>query len=489
MKKVISLLLVLLMLLSVLAGCAKTDDEDDKETGNQNAVTVEGDSLEERDYEGKVFRILSREDTLYEFEGDMLGSNVQQAVVEREYLVEDRFNTDIQYDTVAGNWDNRKTYIERVQNMVLSGNTEEVSIGSTHTGYLSSIALAGYALDMKQLPNLDLNSEWWNPNYTENATVNDKIYFTVGDINLTLYERLEVVYFNKTLASNYSLGDLYDMALNGKWTYEVLYNMIANIGSYEEGQELYAVGMNCHAIRGLTTSWNISLTRANDTTGKQELYLNGNQKLVDGYSRFYRLIQGNVSHCPFTNSMELGTQTPLFLSDKMMFWFQTLGATEELRDMDSEYGILPVPLWNEDQYLQTGYISSVADNHNGVFVVSRINESDYDFVGMILEALCMYSRDTVVEEYYEDNIKLRTDRSDPRIMEVLDLVRDGLYFTFAQAWSVELDYVYSYYSRAWTNATYNQGVPDAEITTQINKLVSSQTELLKKLYDTLDTLE
>lgn len=489
MKKLFRALLALFMLAAVFVGCGKNGDGQNTAEQGTTAINIEGDNLEERDYGGRVFKILSREDTVYEFEGDMVGTNVEQAVVTRQYLVEERFKVDIQHVTQRGAWDNRNTYIQYVDNLVMSGNTEGISIGSTHAGYLSSITLRGSALNMMQLPNLNLDNIWWNPNYTENATINGKIYLAVGDINLTLYERLEVVYFNKQLANSYGIEDLYALALDGDWTFEVLYNMVRDIGSYEENQELYAIGMNCHAMRGLTTSWNISLTRVNETTGQHELYLNGNQKLLDGYNRFYRLIQGNVSHCPFTNSMEIAAQTPLFLNNQMLFWFQTLGAAEGLREMEAEYGILPVPLWNEAQYDQTGYISSVADNHNGVFVISQISQSDYDFVGMILEALCMYSRDTVVEEYYEENIKLRTDRTDPRIMDVLDIIRNGLYFTFAQAWNVELDYLYTYYSRAWTNANNNQGVPDAELTTQINRLSGGQAELLRKLYESLDTLE
>lgn len=493
-KKILCILLVVIILIPLTVSCKKRNTTGDNGVGTSanKADTVAGDHLEKRDYGGKIFRILSREDTKYEFEGNSTGSIVEQKTLERNLTIQDRFNVSIEMITRPGAWSNQQTFITYVQNNIMSGadSDSQINMVSTHAGYIGSMVLSGYATDLRELPNLDLTREWWEPNFYNNASINDKTYFAIGDINLTLYERIEVVLFNKELAESHGIQDLYATALDGKWTFATLYQIAKDFGgSKVSGEELYAVAMNCHATRSLVNSWNISYTQKNGDTGRYELYLSGNQKLYDGYNRFYNLMYGTVSHNPFTDSSELGTQAPMFAKNQVLFWFQYLQATDELKklNMSTEYGILPYPLWDEAQYDSVGYISSVADNHNGIFVPSNLTQDDYDMTGMIIEALCMYSRSSVVDAYYEQNIKYRTVL-DPRVVQVLDIVRQGLRFTFAQAWSGELNYVYSYYSRAWNNANYNGGVPDRELTTQINKLESSQKKLLENLYESYDAL-
>ena len=80
MKKLFSALLALFMLAAVFVGCGKNGDGQNTAEQGTTAINIEGDNLEERDYGGRVFKILSREDTVYEFEGDMVGTNVEQAV-------------------------------------------------------------------------------------------------------------------------------------------------------------------------------------------------------------------------------------------------------------------------------------------------------------------------------------------------------------------------------------------------------------------------
>ncbi len=481
-SKIVSLILAVLMLCGVLVGC-KSQEPEESDT-QQTAASVEGDHLEARDYGGQKFTILSREDTDYEFVGELTGALVEQKVFERNKTVEDRFNATIEVITQKGAWENRTEFSSYVQNLIMAGNTDGVNLVSTHQAYLNTMALQGYALNMRKLPNLDLTANWWEPHYYEQASVDGKTYFAVGDINLSLYERLEVVYFNKKLATENGIEDLYATALDGKWTFEKLYNISKEFGgSKEAGQELYAVAMNCHATRALVPAWNIKYTQRNAETGRDDLYLSGNQKLLDGYSRFYTLMMNTVSHNPYSSSTEMATQAPLFNSDQILFWFQMLSATDELKklEMDSEYGILPYPLWNESQYDNVGYISTTADNHNGVLILSNLAEEHYDFTGMITEALCMYSRSTVVEAYYDTNLKYRTD-IDPRVVEVLDIVRDGMTFSFAQAYSTSIDYLYSYYSRAWSNASNNNGVPDKELSVVIAKYETAQKTRLENVY-------
>lgn len=85
LKRILCLLFVVLMIPFALFSCTKDKGKEDDSASDGSVATadLENDHLEARDYDGKVFRILSRESTAYEFMGDSTGSNLYQKVKEK----------------------------------------------------------------------------------------------------------------------------------------------------------------------------------------------------------------------------------------------------------------------------------------------------------------------------------------------------------------------------------------------------------------------
>ena len=110
-----------------------------------------------------------------------------------------------------------------------------------------------------------------------------------------------------------------------------------------------------------------------------------------------------------------------------------LGTTTSLRDMESDFGILPYPKKNEEQ---NGYYTSARDNVT-LFGIP-IDVADPDFTGLIAEALCQASDDMVRPVYYENVLKTKLAR-DEESQQMIDILRDGLIFDIGYVCSTQLD--------------------------------------------------
>ena len=99
-------------------------------------------------------------------------------------------------------------------------------------------------------------------------------------------------------------------------------------------------------------------------------------------------------------------------------------AAVHLRDMESDYLILPMPKLNE---MQENYVSMVSG-----WVCSFVGvpaTADAEFSGLITEAMARYSNQYIRPKAYDLVYKVKTTR-DERSAEVLDMLFDGLYLDF-----------------------------------------------------------
>ncbi len=118
-----------------------------------------------------------------------------------------------------GYWDNQDEFMGLIRNSVAAGDHEyDIIIG--YQAYITQLAMGGEVINMLDLPYVDYTQPWWNGETIEQNTVNGKCFFVNGDIGLSTYYAMSVVYFNKRIAEELDLGDVYQLVRDGKWTKE-----------------------------------------------------------------------------------------------------------------------------------------------------------------------------------------------------------------------------------------------------------------------------
>ena len=92
--------------------------------------------------------------------------------------------------------------------------------------------------------------------------------------------------------------------------------------------------------------------------------------------------------------METTFHTAKLVNGEAMFGLDTFTSIETaLRGSSIDYGVVPTPKWDE---AQEGYYSFM----NPAAAIIPVTNEDLDFTGMILEALCHETYETVMPAYY-----------------------------------------------------------------------------------------
>jgi len=97
------------------------------------------------------------------------------------------------------------------------------------------------------------------------------------------------------------------------------------------------------------------------------------------------------------------------------------GAEYGLRSMESDFGIIPYPKWDE---AQADYTPFTAGNYHPVLSVPQTNQ-DLENTSIILEAMAYEGRKTISPAFYESLLKTKTAR-DNESAEMIDYIFGNL---------------------------------------------------------------
>lgn len=82
------------------------------------------------------------------------------------------------------------------------------------------LGLQGLLCEVGDLQYIDPSMPWWNQNLLEPTAVDGKNYFLIGCANLVAFDSIGVLFFNKDLAAENNIDDLYQTVYDGNWTFD-----------------------------------------------------------------------------------------------------------------------------------------------------------------------------------------------------------------------------------------------------------------------------
>jgi hypothetical protein len=113
-------------------------------------------------------------------------------------------------------------------------------------------------------------------------------------------------------------------------------------------------------------------------------------------------------------------QVPMFAEDRALFYHAGMNRVTLLRTMETDFGILPPPKYDESQ---TNYYASV-DAWCTSAVSVPVTVPDKETTGLILEALAYESRYTLLPAYYDINLKTKFAR-DEESRAMIDIILEN----------------------------------------------------------------
>ncbi|MGN1128743.1 MAG: hypothetical protein ACI4T6_07295, partial [Candidatus Flemingiibacterium sp.] len=258
-------------------------------------------------------------------------------------------------------------------------------------------------------------------------------YFAIGDFNLSALDFTHVMLFNKGMAKDYQVENLYDTVRQGKWTYdkfaEVAKLAVSDLDGNTEMNELDQYGYTSLVKQVMPSFWIASgaVTITKDTDGTLVYTAPTNEKLIEVFQKIYDITwSDNIWHqnvenfAPATSDAEL----KIFKQGQAMFTNAScFQITNMMRDSETEFGILPYPKYEESQ---EKYYSRIEGAE--LFGIPKTND-DLEMTGVILEALACASHNDVIPAYYDVALKVKYTR-DEESAEMLDIVFENRVFDF-----------------------------------------------------------
>lgn len=400
------------------------------------------DGLPEKDFGGADFTILQRTEWNYEFEAESEnGDVVNDAVFKRNTAVEDRFNVNLKTVDVSGVWESQDTFIKAVKNSVSAGD-DEYDLIAGYAAYMPRLASQGLVINLADLPYVNFDQPWWSKDLKDNLTINGKLFFTTGDLSLSLWEDILAIYFNKQMIQDYGVENPYDLVNSGKWTIDKLseickgvYKDVNGDGQVSPDADIFGYATDTtNFVDGFFGAFDCPTIRKDDSGAP---YLAQNcQKMADIVDKVYDFLWNNpgVYANPKSSSGPENLYRYIFQEGRSMFLPELLGNAKALRGMDTDFGIVPYPKWDETQ--QNYLTTSVA--YFSLFCVPTTVQN-LDMTGIITEALCCESYKTVIPAFYDVALKTKYSRDDESAA-MIDIIRNGLTFDFGKIYVTELAY-------------------------------------------------
>ena len=107
----------------------------------------------------------------------------------------------------------------------------------------------------------------------------------------------------------------------------------------------------------------------------------------------------------------------MFRENRALFWIELIYGVLQQRDMDADFGLLPMPKYDEKQEQYASYIHTI----NSSAVAVPITNSDADLTGRILEDRAYQSGLIVRPAYYDVTLKGKVSR-DNDSGDMLDII-------------------------------------------------------------------
>lgn len=367
MKRILSIVLCMVIAVS-LAACGKSGGDTGKKKVSEETIV---------DLNGYTFTILDGDKAHFDPESGTALNDKTLAIVKE---VEEAYNCNIEVKVV-----DPSAMFNQIQPSIMAGDkTADLIVSTTWT--FGKLIGADLLADLSTFDQLDLTNPWWNQNVIPKCKMNGKTYAASGSF-LTHIEKIWVMFYNKKMWKELNYPDPYEIVRKGEWTWDKFdefakgalrdydgngvvdsekdrWGLVSTIGDFSKamfmsmGGEYYTADKN----GGLVLACN-------------------NEKSYNIFNKMKKIIRDDKIMFKQSDNSALS-----FTADKSLFFSYLLMPDQHslhpLRDMQSDFGVLPMPKLDKSQ---SSYIGAV-DHNAPLFGVPKSNNNKKE-VAVILEAL------------------------------------------------------------------------------------------------------
>ncbi|MCL2518128.1 MAG: hypothetical protein FWF15_06145 [Oscillospiraceae bacterium] len=443
MKRSLLIFIILIMIGSLFA-CAAAEEAGSIANKNSDEVLTDEpenldslaarqlvkDGLPDKDFGGDRFAIVTQtrmlDDVYIETE---MGDVILDAVYARNRAVEERFNVVI--SAIDGIYTENNAFVSK--NVLAGDDAFDLMLGQAVA--TSELVMKDMMLDWYLLPYVNFAQPWWARSTVDDLTYCGKAYIAIGDFSLSAMYATYCVYYDKVVAENYGITDVYEIVNAGKWTIDKLSELTKDVYQDLNGDGVKDIkdyyGFSTDPSSNLNAYlWafdNPVMRKDGDGIPTLVIKTDKIESIVEKIRAICYQNQGSFVDNNYKGEWNnyQGLSRDLFRDETVMFANGYLMmSVADFRNVTNEYGIIPYPKWDE---AQERYLT-MSDGFHGILAVPK-TVSDSEKIGVVTEALCAESWKGVMPKYYDVALKVKGARDEESIA-MIDMIMEGRVFDF-----------------------------------------------------------
>ncbi len=444
MKLIKTLILMLVIAAMMLSAVACADGQTEDPSADTTTVTtgsnvtngpietlVKDNIPDGTNFKNAVCKVLYWEENSFsEYDAKNDGTAIDKLTYARNMNVEERLKIEFKWIPTAGNYNNITNYLNMVSTDVKSG-LEGYDICSAYSMSIGSCAVNGFAENLSDFDIIDFSAPWWPENMYDSYSINDVLLFATGDISVSYIVSMRAMFFNKDMAVDLGLGDIYENVMDNTWTWDRFAELCDSVYSNTDGDDAVSDGDTFGFVYQTAAGDSLFDSGALSFTEQDAA---GNLLLAENFrsaraTDFYDFMQEFLA----TQNVRQGS-ADIFSQERALFTMNMLDYAQSLfsGDNDVNFGILPLPKYDEAQE----YRSCPWVGHS-LYMIPKSCD-DNVMASTVLEAMASESYRSVSPQLYEVVLKVRY-ANDETTGSMIDIIRDSIAFDISRPYTKSFD--------------------------------------------------
>ncbi len=491
MKKALSLILAILLSASFVVSCTEgtentnTPNETSAADSSANGENTEAeeakpvrvsDGLTFTNYDGASFNVYTAnviagiENSLtINYAAEQTGEIVNDTLFARDLFIKEKYNVDFKIECdnttsdVVGMLSKNIAAADDVYQMILH---DQAVVAK-------GLSMSGNAYPLNMISTIKLGEEYWMPELNAAGKIGNSTYFTASAISPRLYGSAYITMFNRDMATNLGIENLYQVVNDGRWTFDKLCELSRVAVNDEngdgqvkgDGTDQIGIASDCFEMPVLGAGFHFIENQNGELRCCCE-----DEKLVS----FMQKVAAFFTEEGIFSSGTKGIDMDACINNgKTLFFVVCSFALDEYRSLDYDYGILPSPKYDENQEEYVEF-SQPWVAMTPVIPITVVGE-ELEMSGDLTNAMAAYGYDYIEEAAFENVVCYKGAR-DEESAQIIDKIFENI--TFELCSTLGFDQLYS------TCQKYLCGLATKDITTSYAAIKEKTEKAIAKVVDT-----
>lgn len=447
MKKVFFCILAILIMIPLFVACAADNGGDSvvttKPVDNESEETTVVESqvdLPQRDLEGRefMFYVMGIDRNVNNYSVEIFaelenGDPINDAVYKRNLTLEERYNFKI---LETASTDSSMPDIA-ARNIQAGDDTYQVLMFNLRDA--TNLVQKNMLVNLYEADYLNFDKPWWDTSMAKDLSIVNKLFYAMGDINIMDNNATWAVFFNKKMINDFNMTAPYVHVNDNNWTLSKYYEMAQLVSTDLDGDGVIGtddiwgtVGEGYNAYMLYTAAGERITEKDSDDIPQ---LLSPSDRTFAVIDEVYKIMNDrtltlNAEHYSGYANVFSDLIRRNFKTDLSLFYIAGMLSYTLLRDMESEYGMVPMPKLNSEQ---DKYYTTLNMN-NCSTVCIPISNNFVDDTAFILEAMAAESMTTLTPAYYEIALERKYMR-DEESRQMLDIILDSRVYDLASLYN------------------------------------------------------